>query len=61
MKNAKQTNSLIELPVQLYRLFTTEPTAPRIYAIGARGYLVDYDEFKAWKPPPKVTKKKTRL
>jgi hypothetical protein len=48
---------LIELPVQLYRLFTTEPTAPRIYAIGARGYLVDYDEFKAWKPPEKAKKK----
>jgi hypothetical protein len=48
---------LIELPVQLYRLFVETPGAPQIYAIGARGYLVDYDEFKAWKPPEKAKKK----
>lgn len=47
---------LIELPVQLYKLFRDnqkDPATPRIYAIGARGYLVDYAEFKAWQPPKK--------
>jgi hypothetical protein len=52
---------LIELPIQLYRLFIdnqNDPATPRIYAIGAHGYMVDYDQFKAWKPPEKPAKNK---
>ena len=50
---SQPANKLIELPVQLYKLFSETEGAPRIYAIGARGYLVDYHEFKAWQPPQK--------
>lgn len=54
---------LIDLPVQLYKTFRDnqkDPATPRIYAIGAHGYVVDYDEFKAWKPPQKVVKSRRR-
>jgi hypothetical protein len=42
---------LADLPTELYASLSAaqaDPTTPRVYAIGARGYMVDLDALRAW-------------